>query len=537
METKPFSIQSPEQIAKDYGGNKQKIAEAMQMGVLDPTAGTLAGMFIDRMRSAAQQEAAPQQTVAQQTFAPPAPPAPPAGLGATPQAAAMPPMGPPPEMSAPPPPPQDMGMPAPQGEMPMMAEGGMVPPYASGGGLSDVPVPDGMFDEPSNGGFNDGYASGGLVAFAGGGRTGYEDFRRAIIAKESGGRYGIPNAEGSGAMGLGQIMPDTARAIAKRIGLPYRPELLAGDDEASRKYQDTLTAETTKEAWEYGKGDPQLAAQYYFAGPNKKGWGPKTQEYGLDLMRRLGKEGTPMPREVDTNTAAGRAMSLEDQLAFSTRLFGDLPREELEFAKAEMRRELDPEYREEQAKLGEADAMMQAGFTLMGETGPLSTSIAKAGAVYAASLQGSKKEQKAAKNEAIRNLMAYEELDRKAAVAALEFGMDAYKLGVTADQAARVLAFDEKKLATTVSENAKDREVQMAAAMYRAQNPSDFDTKFAMYQKSYPGVSEVAILKQMKADGLLGSSQAGMALLGMEETGGAGDPNSGMTILGSKPVQ
>ena len=169
METKPYNLQSPEQIAKDYGGNKQKIAEAMQMGIIDPTAGTMAGMFIDRMRSAAQQEAAPQQTIAQQTFAPPAPPqmpmgapqgAPPApaGLGNTPEAAAMPPMG-----AAPP-----MGMPAPQGEMPMMAEGGMVPPYASGGGLSDMPLPDGMFDEPSNGGFGDGYSGGGLIAFAAG---------------------------------------------------------------------------------------------------------------------------------------------------------------------------------------------------------------------------------------------------------------------------------------------------------------------------------------------------------------------------------
>ena len=170
METKPYNLQSPEQIAKDYGGNKQKIAEAMQMGVLDPTAGTLAGMFIDRMRSAAQTEAAPQQSVAQQVFAPPMPPMPqgmppmpqmpqgmPAGLGATPEAAAM------PALSAAPP----MGMPSPQAA-PGMAAGGMVPPYMGGGGLSDLPVPDGMFDEPSNGGFGDGYRGGGLVAFAAG---------------------------------------------------------------------------------------------------------------------------------------------------------------------------------------------------------------------------------------------------------------------------------------------------------------------------------------------------------------------------------
>jgi hypothetical protein len=182
METKPYNLQSPEQIAKDYGGNKQKIAEAMQMGILDPTAGTMAGMFIDRMRSAAQQEAAPQQTIAQQVMAPqpqmpmgapPAPPAP-AGLGATPQAAAMPPMG-----AAPP-----MGMPAPQGEMPMMAMGGMVPPYASGGGLSDMPLPDGMFDEPSNGGFNDGYAGGGMVAFLEGGEVEDKNKKQYITTGE-----------------------------------------------------------------------------------------------------------------------------------------------------------------------------------------------------------------------------------------------------------------------------------------------------------------------------------------------------------------
>jgi len=164
METKPYNLQSPEQIAKDYGGNKQKIAEAMQMGIIDPTAGTLAAMFIDRMRSAAQTEAAPQQSVAQQVFAPPAPQMPmgmppmpqgaPAGLGATPQAAAIPPMPGGAPMAAPPPP---MGMPSPQ----------PVPGMAAGG-LAALPIPDDMFDEPTNGGFDDGYRSGGLVAFSGG---------------------------------------------------------------------------------------------------------------------------------------------------------------------------------------------------------------------------------------------------------------------------------------------------------------------------------------------------------------------------------
>lgn len=146
---KPFSIQSPEEIAKEYGGNKQKIAQAMQMGIVDATAGVLAGMFIDRMRSAQMQEGAPQATVAQQVMggapsAPPALPAPPAG--AAPQA--MPPMAPP--------------MAGPQTPPVGMAEGG----------IAGLDIPDTMYDEPSNGGFNDGYAGGGLVAFGDGGPVG-----------------------------------------------------------------------------------------------------------------------------------------------------------------------------------------------------------------------------------------------------------------------------------------------------------------------------------------------------------------------------
>ena len=158
METKPFSLQSPERIAKEYAGNKQKIGQAAQMGLLDPTAALLAGMFIDRMRSAAMQEQAPQQTVAQQVFAPPAPPQPQMGLGAiAPQGAPQ----MPPAPMAPPPPPQQ----APVG----MASGGAVGEgaYAGGGGLTLLDLPDSMFDEPNNGG----YAGGGIVAFAGGGDT------------------------------------------------------------------------------------------------------------------------------------------------------------------------------------------------------------------------------------------------------------------------------------------------------------------------------------------------------------------------------
>jgi len=167
METKPFSMQSPETIAKEYNGNKQKIAQAMQMGIVDPTAGTLAGMFIDRMRASQMQEQGPSQTVAQQVFAPPPPPMPQGAppMGGTPPA---PPMGPPP--GGPPPGPPMGGMPPapPMGGMPPAPPmgpppGAGAPPMGlAGGGLAELPIPDAMFDEPTNGG----YANGGIIAFA-----------------------------------------------------------------------------------------------------------------------------------------------------------------------------------------------------------------------------------------------------------------------------------------------------------------------------------------------------------------------------------
>lgn len=65
---KPMSLVTPEAIAREYGGNKKKIADAARMGLLDPTAAVLAGMFIDKMRAAATAEQAQDTTVAQDIF-------------------------------------------------------------------------------------------------------------------------------------------------------------------------------------------------------------------------------------------------------------------------------------------------------------------------------------------------------------------------------------------------------------------------------------------------------------------------------------
>lgn len=623
--TKPFTLQSPEQIAKEYGGNKQKIAEAMQMGIVDPTAGTIAGMFIDRMRAAAQAEQAPQQTVAQQVFAPPAPPtggigmpapqgappqgappAPPAGLGGTPEAAQM--QAPMPDMGAPQMPMPEMPapqMPAPempQEEAPMGMKGGgkvhghfnasdkgsnyganislddlisfslegsgrrvfdpdvikaalrrrkggtelsaehtlrggsdygIEKPFLGGrlgihagasrgfipdsvrasynrsfaeGGLTSLPIPDTMFDEPNNGS----YANGGIVAFAGG--------------------------------GYGSFFEDTATKAVPGLGVTSRQR---SDAENTAAGGVPNSFHKTGDARDFVP--PKGMSMAALHAKLKSEFGPQYDviNEGDHIHTEPGPKNSrvvaPMPRETDTTTAAGRGMSLEDQIAFGNSMYAGLPREAMDRAKAVALEGLDPEKIEKDRKYDMYSALTNFGLNLMspddyrGEG--ILGSIAKAAKTTLPQYEASKKERKAAKSAAVRELMALEDVDRKTAVAGVELGMEAYKVGLTAEQQERALAFQEKQLSTTVSENAKDREVQMAAAMYRAQNPSDFDTKFAMYKKSYPDFSEVAILKQMKTDGLLGSSQAGMGEMPgvTPETGGAGGPQP--ILLGSRPVQ
>lgn len=119
---------------------------------------------------------------------------------------------------------------------------------------------------------------------------GYEAFKGAIVGQETGGRYGVPNAEGSGAMGLGQQMPETARALAQRLGLPWRPELMSGTGPEARAYQDKITDAAVREAWEAGGSgrDPRTSAMYYHGGSNRRIWGPKTRRYADEVLARIG---------------------------------------------------------------------------------------------------------------------------------------------------------------------------------------------------------------------------------------------------------
>lgn len=463
METKPYSLQSPEQIAKDYGGDKQKIAQAMQTGIIDPTAGLLAGMFIDRMRSAAQTEQVPQQTVAQQVFAPAPQAVPVGGLGTTPQAA-------PPPMAAPAPMPEQAPAPMPE-EMPMMADGG----------LASLPVPDDMFDTESNGDYDGQYAAGGIVAFADGGVS-YEDFARVIPIQESRNRYTARNTE-SGALGKYQLMPDTAKALARRLGLEYRPDLMTVDSEEARRYQDALGNAAMKEAWDYGKGDPSLAATYYHAGPNKAGWGPRTRKYSADILGRLGsgeaQAGTITP-ERDVDSAEGRIRSFEDTGRMIQQFVGKSPEEtEAEdMMRASLREQASPETYEKQRKQDMWQTLAEIGFNMASSKSPyVLQAISEAAAAAMPGVRADRKERAALRDRAISGLLELGARDRKQAMDVLKLQTDIYQTGLSQEQFEKNLGFKEKELQSQENRDALARDAQVEAQRIAAQGrSSDMET-------------------------------------------------------------
>lgn len=111
----------------------------------------------------------------------------------------------------------------------------------------------------------------------------------ALIQQESGGRPGIfgPKTRYGQAVGLTQMLPDTARGVAQKLGIPWRPDLLSAKDEAGAAYQRTLGEGYLREGLEM-TGNLQDALHYYHGGPNRKLWGPKTRAYARSVMSRIG---------------------------------------------------------------------------------------------------------------------------------------------------------------------------------------------------------------------------------------------------------
>ena len=195
-----------------------------------------------------------------------------------------------------------------------------------------------------------------------------------------------------------------------------------------------------------------------------------------------------------------------------------------------------PEEREKARKDDMWATLAQIGASMAGTSSP--NFLQAVGQAIGDALPGasaSRKERKAAEREAATALSELYGMDRKEAKEKMAMALDLrnVEIGTEEKQAERQLRRDlsEAELAS----RAEDREATLAAAAMRASNPDKFDIMLAAYRKSYPTFSEVALLKQMKKDGLIGSSGQNMALPGDTTSGNESD-NSGMTILGSRPA-
>ncbi len=450
MDTKPYRLQSPEDIAKDYGGNKQKIAQAMQMGVVDPTAGVLAGMFIDRMRAAQMQEQAPQATVAQQVMggAPAqAPLAQAGGLGAT--APASPPMAP--QGGAPMAPPPMEAAPPMQAPPPGMAAGGVFEaPYMAGGGLSELPLPDTMFDEDRNGG----YAGGGIVAFAGGDE---------VVA---------PGA-------YGQIIEDTAL------------DFLPGLQITSRKRDPAKNAQVGGVAGSYHlTGDARDFVPPEGMGMNELAKSLKAKFGGnFDVINegdhvhvepgpKAGAR-TTLP-ERDVNTAKGFGLSFGDIEEMINRRYAPSAEEQeaMDALRARAKEMASPEYYEKERKDSMWETLATIGFNMASSKSPyLLQAVGEAAAAALPGARADKKERKALKDKALNLMVELGAKDRRDAMEKFKMTQSVFETQLAQQQFGEKMALSKEEL--NLARRRLNAEIE--AAKNRGADPNDI--LFAMFMQ------------------------------------------------------
>lgn len=119
----------------------------------------------------------------------------------------------------------------------------------------------------------------------------FERLFGGLVHQESGGRAGIPgpHTRYGQPFGMTQLLPDTAREMAQRLGMPYMPALLRGTDENSARYQQALGRAYLREGLQRYNGDQRLALMYYHGGPNEQLWGARTHAYAEQILNRLNR--------------------------------------------------------------------------------------------------------------------------------------------------------------------------------------------------------------------------------------------------------
>lgn len=96
-----------------------------------------------------------------------------------------------------------------------------------------------------------------------------------------------PQTQWGTAKGSTQLLDDTAKGVARKIGLPYRQDLLHSNTPEALAYQQQLGAAYLQEGYQK-TGNAFDAFRYYHGGPNRSLWGHKTNAYAEDLIGRLG---------------------------------------------------------------------------------------------------------------------------------------------------------------------------------------------------------------------------------------------------------
>jgi soluble lytic murein transglycosylase-like protein len=107
----------------------------------------------------------------------------------------------------------------------------------------------------------------------------------ALIHQESGGN-GLAKSY-KGALGSTQMLPDTARDMAAKLKLPFRPDLLQSNTPEALSYQRRLGEAYFQQGLDE-TGNLRDALRYYHGGPDRSQWGPKTNAYASAILRRMG---------------------------------------------------------------------------------------------------------------------------------------------------------------------------------------------------------------------------------------------------------
>lgn len=118
----------------------------------------------------------------------------------------------------------------------------------------------------------------------------------ALIQVESAGIPGRPGprTQYGQAMGLTQMLPNTAQEMARKLGVEWRPDLLSSPTDEGAQYQRQLGQAYLSEGMER-TGNTRDALRYYHGGPNRNLWGPKTNAYADKVLSLSGDEQPMMP--------------------------------------------------------------------------------------------------------------------------------------------------------------------------------------------------------------------------------------------------